>query len=627
MNFTEFFRKADLEIRDIQQEYAHAVSAGLSVSGRVALLSADTGVGKTLGYLIAALRIIRNNPDAQFVIATSTHALMNQIIRHDQHAILRLAEIAGIPGITFSRLMGKTSYVSQRKVRDVIRSYPASFIDELCVLEALAQWRGPLIEFEEEYGALPAGVTSEMVTYSLWDKVDYIHDTQLESMKARFIVTTHAMVIIDSFSNHKVLGDKENRYLIIDEADMFADMTERWQQRRLNLTALQNSLEKYLTPGKVKSLAAVVDKIRIAANNKRFLNDTSAVEIYKNAVAELIFIGNTIKDDDARDSFTSELFSWDPALLSGGHIGVGVSRMRKEPALISFNPFVGRNIGVYITHWKSTLLTSATLSITSEPYRGMEWIVKALGLTEDLISLRDIFTPEHYGEMTLTIAGREFAEIFSSAGELSLSSAWLTQVVDVIRRASINGPVVVLTASHDESRKIADRLDGIDMPVYVQKAGRPVSEAVKQYVKNPGILVSAGAYVGLNLRNSDGSQMFQDLIITRMKFSPPDRESAESYQQYLYQLGYGATVQSITRNNYVNQLQKVIRAGKQALGRGIRNENDVVRLTILDPRFPEPKDYSSKYRVLENIIPPRFGHIYRNCTILSLAECTEEIVC
>ncbi|HAV1239923.1 TPA: DEAD/DEAH box helicase, partial [Salmonella enterica] len=63
------------------QDYSGAVYTGLSAKGRAALLSADTGVGKTLGYLIAALRIIENNPKAQFIIATSTHALMTQTPR------------------------------------------------------------------------------------------------------------------------------------------------------------------------------------------------------------------------------------------------------------------------------------------------------------------------------------------------------------------------------------------------------------------------------------------------------------------------------------------------------------------------------------------------------------------
>lgn len=96
MNLTDLFACTGLNIRDIQQEYSCAVYTGLSAKGRVALLSADTGVGKTLGYLIAALRIIENNPKAQFVIATSTHALMTQIISHDGQIISKLSDRIGI---------------------------------------------------------------------------------------------------------------------------------------------------------------------------------------------------------------------------------------------------------------------------------------------------------------------------------------------------------------------------------------------------------------------------------------------------------------------------------------------------------------------------------------------------
>lgn len=627
MNFSDLFIRAGLNIRDIQQEYTLAVYAGLSVKGRVALLSADTGVGKTLGYLTAALRIIERNPKAQFVIATSSHALMTQIMGQDRQIISRIAGLTGIPGITFSRLLGKANYVCPEKVRNIILSYPASFSDEVRLLNELEKWRGSLVAFEEEYGPLPPGVSAESVTYSLWDNVEYIREIQKDALQARFIVTSHAMVLIDSFSNHAVFGGKENRYLIIDEADMFADMAELQQQRRLNLNELQHSLDKYLSLARKKSLSSVVDRIRCAAGNFHFLSNADAVDAYKDAVEELKWIGNTIMDDEAREKFIASLFSWEPAHLSGGHTGIGVSRIRKDPALIRINPFVSRNVGTYTSQWESTLMTSATLSITSEPSRGMEWIVSAFGLTEENISLRDIFTPDAYGEMELTIAGKTFPDIFSNVKAHCLSEEWLTKVADIVQCTAMTGPVVVLTASHDESRQIADRLHDAGNPVYLQKAGQPVSDVVKSYVVNPGILISAGAFVGLSLRDANGKQLFQNLIITRMRFAPPDREGAESYRQYLRQLGYETTVQSITRSNYISQLQKVVRAGKQAIGRGIRSENDFVRVTILDPRFPEPKDISSKYRALENIIPDRFAHVYRDCTILSPAENREEIIC
>nr|QTX13738.1 DinG family ATP-dependent helicase YoaA [Klebsiella pneumoniae] len=61
--------------------------------------------------------------------------------------------------------------------------------------------------------------------------------------------------------------------------------------------------------------------------------------------------------------------------------------------LIAVNPFIGMNVGRYCTQWRSALLTSATLSITSTPETGMEWLCKALGLTSDTISIRKNILP------------------------------------------------------------------------------------------------------------------------------------------------------------------------------------------------------------------------------------------
>ncbi|MDH8329915.1 hypothetical protein QIG54_29370, partial [Klebsiella pneumoniae] len=66
MNVPDLFAFAGLTSREIQQEYISSVTAGMSCANRVALLSADTGVGKTLGYLVSALRIIEKDPDAKF---------------------------------------------------------------------------------------------------------------------------------------------------------------------------------------------------------------------------------------------------------------------------------------------------------------------------------------------------------------------------------------------------------------------------------------------------------------------------------------------------------------------------------------------------------------------------------
>lgn len=625
MNLPDLFAAAGLTFRPIQHEYISAVTVGMSYENRVALLSADTGVGKTLGYLVSALRILEKNPDAKFIIATSSLALLNQIMGTDRQFIEDMAKQIGV-SVSFARLMGKSNYVSPEKARDVLNSYPQSYPEDLRVLKALAEWSGPLVEFEDEYGELPVGIRPEMVTYSAWDDAMQIRENQQEALKAHFVVTTHAMIIIDSLCNGGVLGDKTNTHLIIDEADMFADMMDAWQQRRLNIRELLSSLGDKLSRSAVIEVQELAQEITREAGRLHFNGSPAAVELYDEAIDTLTYISAKISDQNTRGTFDILLHSWKMAKATGSRTGIGVSKIRREPALISINPFVGRYIGRYCSEWKSTLLTSATLSITNNVDRGMEWIVKALGITEDMISLKDIFTPEEYGKMELTIAGAKFPDIFSNPREQAFSSSWLTLVADAIR--ACEKPLVVLTASHSEGREIAARLDGnTKLPVYLQRAGQPLSEVVKAYREQPGILISAGASVGLSLRNDDGSQMFHDLFLTRMRFSPPDRDGVESYHQYLRGRGYNQTINSLTRRMYVSQLQRVVRQGKQAIGRGIRSEKDFVRVTILDPRFPEPKDISSRYRVLENILPPRFGSVYRACKMLSPADRTEDIEC
>ena len=116
MDTAACFTSAGLSLRKVQQDFIEAAGLGLNVQNKLALLSAETGVGKTLGYLVPAMQILVKNPGAKFVIATNSHALMHQIFRSDRLSLERMAEEAGIK-VTFSRLMGKASYISPDKVR------------------------------------------------------------------------------------------------------------------------------------------------------------------------------------------------------------------------------------------------------------------------------------------------------------------------------------------------------------------------------------------------------------------------------------------------------------------------------------------------------------------------------
>lgn len=101
---------------------------------------------------------------------------------------------------------------------------------------------------------------------------------------------------------------------------------------------------------------------------------------------------------------------------------------------------------------------------------------------------------------------------------------------------------------------------------------------------------------------------------------------AESLYGYLKERGYSRTFEAVNRNIY-GKFAESYSQSKAVCRAGIRSENDTVRIIILDPRFPEPTDLSSKHRSLEHIIPVRFRREYRSCEILSPAYFEEDIQC
>lgn len=137
MNTSAVFESAGLSLRKVQQDYIEAAAGALTQDHKVALISAETGVGKTLGYLVPALLILLKNPEAKFVIATNSHALMHQIFRSDRPLLEQIAEQCGIK-VTFSRLMGKANYVSLEKVRGLLLMDEFTDLDTVKVLEKLA---------------------------------------------------------------------------------------------------------------------------------------------------------------------------------------------------------------------------------------------------------------------------------------------------------------------------------------------------------------------------------------------------------------------------------------------------------------------------------------------------------
>ena len=101
------------EVRDGQRRMAEAVEASIG-SGRHLVVQAGTGTGKTLAYLLPAVR-----SHGRTVVATATKALQDQLASKD---LPFLAEHLGDHGedFTWAILKGRANYVCRQRVKELL---------------------------------------------------------------------------------------------------------------------------------------------------------------------------------------------------------------------------------------------------------------------------------------------------------------------------------------------------------------------------------------------------------------------------------------------------------------------------------------------------------------------------
>lgn len=97
------------ELRDGQLEMAEAVDSAIA-SGRHLVVQAGTGTGKTLAYLLPAVR-----STGRTVIATATKALQDQLAGKD----LPFLE-SHVGGFTWAILKGRSNYVCRQRVQELL---------------------------------------------------------------------------------------------------------------------------------------------------------------------------------------------------------------------------------------------------------------------------------------------------------------------------------------------------------------------------------------------------------------------------------------------------------------------------------------------------------------------------
>ncbi|MBN1121431.1 MAG: DEAD/DEAH box helicase [Anaerolineae bacterium] len=211
------------EYRPQQVEMLKQVARAFS-DGRHLLIEAPTGVGKSIAYLVPAIKYAVENDD-RVVISTNTINLQEQL---DQKDIPMLMELLDLP-FRAAILKGRGNYLCPRRLAVLRRRGPTSPA-EMHMLAKLLVWmlevrtgnrsditlRGPAeSSVWRRLSAEDEGCTAERCSIQMLGTCPFFHARQ-QAEAAHILIVNHSLLLSDIATEGRVLPDY--RHLIIDEA-------------------------------------------------------------------------------------------------------------------------------------------------------------------------------------------------------------------------------------------------------------------------------------------------------------------------------------------------------------------------------------------------------------------------
>ncbi|MDK2126247.1 ATP-dependent DNA helicase [Parachitinimonas caeni] len=240
---------------EIQFQYALRVAEGFTrpenpddARTRINLQEAQTGTGKTLGYLVPLL-LCSALTGKRVMVSTHTRALQKQILDKDAALAQRwVAEVTG-RALTVRRRVGRANYLSpfgcQQLLAELESATPPAKAEADC-LERILAWLNATDKLgrpqnsgvlddclaDLELDTLPAGISRGRITLNqdcpAAEQQHYLTDVAL-SKAADVVVVNHALLMMHAFRWAQILDDQQGdeartaRFIVADEADRLPD--------------------------------------------------------------------------------------------------------------------------------------------------------------------------------------------------------------------------------------------------------------------------------------------------------------------------------------------------------------------------------------------------------------------
>ena len=256
--------------------------------GKILLIEAGTGVGKSLAYLVPSIYFSKF-ANQRVIISTNTKNLQEQLFFKDIPTIQETTDL------TFSAalLKGRTNYLCMRKwynvlsdINGYLTQYEMKFLLNLIVWAAMTKTGD--IEENQSFKTYLSGLWSKVASdgTSCHGRVCPYHEQcfvmkiRKQAENANLVIINHALLLSDAANEFSVLGNYS--HLVIDEAHNLPNTAAVHFGFDITMQELLNITRKLLTKGDFQY--GIINNLRIAITKSTLPDDKK--KIYKSILDE-----------------------------------------------------------------------------------------------------------------------------------------------------------------------------------------------------------------------------------------------------------------------------------------------------------------------------------------------------